>query len=259
MQPDEEPHDRTVHFHTAPVRRPRGKAPRLIVIAACYVIVIVGAVIAQLKVDAAYAKAPATSPAATPSAAATSPTATRPAAPAAVPGWQAVVADTGGLAYDVPPRWDVSAAGAGVTMRDGTWRLPVTMLAGYLDGYCGSGSSRALAGVATAPEADAATAATETARHVADWAYRSAGPRVSVGTPATATAGGLTGELVTARVSVTKPGRCEPPTALVTVFALADKAHHDSLVALAYADQRFTGAVEQADLATIVTSLRPVK
>jgi hypothetical protein len=254
MQPDEEPHDRTVHFRTAPLHRPPGKAPRIIVIVACYVIVIVGAVVAQLKVDAAYAKAPAAPASATPS-----PAATRPSAPAAVPGWQAVVADTGGLAYDVPPRWDVSAAGAGVTMRDGTWRLPVTMLGGYLDGYCGSGSSRALAGVATAPEADATTAATETARHVADWAYRSAGPRVSVGTPAIATAGGLTGELVTARVTVTEPGRCEPPSALVTVFALADKAHHDSLVALAYADQRFTGAVGQADLTTIVTSLRPVK
>lgn len=255
MQPDEEPRDRTVHLPSS-APRPRSRAPRLILIALGYVIVIVGSVIAQVKVDAAAAKAPAP----TTATATTTPAATRPSATALVPGWQAVVADTGGLAYDVPPRWDVSAPGAGVTMLDGAWRLPVTMLAGYLDGYCHAepSSSRALAGVATAPEPDAATAAEDTARHVADWAYRSGGPRVSVGAARTATAGGLTGELVTARVTVTTPGPCTPPSALVTVFALADKAHHDSLVALAYADQGFTGAVGQADLGTIVTSLRPV-
>ncbi len=256
MQPDEEPHDRTVHVESAALRRPPGRAPRIIAIAAFYVIVIVGSVIAQIKVDAAYGKTPAAPTTVTPS-----PAATRSSAPAAVPGWQAVVADTGGLAYDVPPHWDVSPPGAGVTVRDGTAQLAVTMLAGYLDGYCqaSTGSSRALAGVATAPQADASTAATDTARHVADWAYRSGGQTVSVGTPTTATAGGLTGELVTARVTVAKPDPCDPPSALVTVFALADKAHHDSLVALAYADQQFAGAVSQADLDKIVTSLRPVR
>lgn len=256
MQPDEEePRDRTVHLSSS-APRPRSRAPRLTLIALGYVIVIVGSVIAQVKVDAANAKAPA------PTTAPATPTpATRPSAAALVPGWQAVVADTGGLAYDVPPRWDVSAPGTGVTMLDGAWRLPVTMLAGYLDGYCQAApsSSRALAGTATAPEPDATTAAEDTARHVADWAYRSGDPQVSVGAARTATAGGLTGELVTARVTVTTPGPCTPPSALVTVFALADKAHHDSLVALAYADQGFAGAVDQADLGTIVTSLRPVK
>jgi len=185
----------------------------------------------------------------------------RPSAPAAVPGWVAVTDGKATIAYDVPADWHVSYAGDGGTLSTGDWRLPVTMLASYLDGYCepAPNSFRAESGAATVPDADATAAATDTARHVADAIFgTNAAPTVTLNQPTTITAHGRTGTLVTARVTVHQPDRCAPPSGLVDVYAVPNPARHESLVVIAYADQQFTGAISQHDLDTIVTSIRPL-
>jgi hypothetical protein len=188
----------------------------------------------------------------------------RPSAPAVVPGWVAVTDSGASIAYDVPADWKVSYVGDGQTLSNGRWSLVMTMMSSYLDGYCESNltSFRAQAGAATVPDANGTTAATDTARQVATALYgpvdsgAGAPPTVTIGRPTAASDHGLTGTLVTARVTVNKPDRCEPPTALVDVFALPNPAKHESLVVVAYADQQFTGAVKPQDLDTIVTSFR---
>jgi hypothetical protein len=204
------------------------------------------------------AKSVAPSPTAAPS--------TRQSAPAVVPGWQAVVGDGGGVAYDVPADWHVSDLGDGLTLHDNGWQLAMTMPASYLDGYCktAAGSSRAMAGTGTVPQPNAVLAAEQTAKHVADFAYGPAGS--GEGAPPTETvsganqveADGITGELVTARVVVNQPDSCGPAGALVDVFALPNPTKHESVVVIAFADQQFTGAVSQHDLDRIVTSIRPL-
>lgn len=182
----------------------------------------------------------------------------RPSAPASVPGWVAVTDDSATIAYDVPADWRVTYIGDGETLRAANWSLPVSMMASYLDGYCeatAGGSFRARSGTATIGDADATAAATDTARHVAESVYGQ-GTGVTLEGPRTITAHGHTGTLVTAHVTVHSTDRCEPATGLVDVYALAVPAKHDSIVAIAYADQQFTGAISQQDLDTIVTSFR---
>lgn len=188
----------------------------------------------------------------------------RPSAPAVVPGWVAVTDRGSSIAYDVPADWEVSYVGDGQTLNNGRWSLVMTMMSSYLDGYCESNltSFRAQAGAATVPDADGTAAATDTARQVATTVYgpadsgAGAAPTVTLSRPMAVSDHGLTGTLVTAKVTVNEPDRCEPATALVDVFALPNPARHESLVVVAYADQQFTGAISQHDLDTVVTSFR---
>ena len=184
----------------------------------------------------------------------------RPSAPSSIPGWVAVADTSASIAYDVPADWRVTYLGDGETLRAANWSLPVSMMASYLDGYgeaSAGGSFRARSGTATVGNADATAAATDTARHVADAVYgQGTTPGVTLDQPRTITAHGHTGTLVTAHVTIHSTDRCEPPTALVDVYALAVPAKHDSIVAIAYADQQFTGAISQHDLDTVVTSFR---
>lgn len=255
---DDGPHDRTVSLTT--VRRPRPRRWGAITVI-IWVVVIAAILVAQYAVSSrgvATSRQPTAGP--TP----TTPPSTRQSAPAVVPGWQAVVDAGGAIAYDVPADWHVSYLGDGIQLHDGGWRFTMTMVASYLDGYCEqvTGSNRAMAGAGTVPQANGSTAAEDTARHVANFAYGPAGsgegapPTVTVGTPRQVKADGATGDLVTARVTVNHPGSCGPASALVDVFALPNPAKHESLVVVGFADQQFVGAVSQHDLDTIVTSIR---
>lgn len=188
----------------------------------------------------------------------------RPSAPAEIPGWVAVTDSGRTIAYDVPADWTVSYVGDGQTVDLPNWSLALTMTATYLSGYCESAPSsfRAQSGAATVEDPNATTAATDTARNLATALYgpadsgAGAPPTVTLSTPRQLTAHGRTGTLVTAQITVHRPDRCEPPTAIADVYAIPNPGKHESLVVVAYADQRFTGAVGQHDLDTIVTSIR---
>jgi hypothetical protein len=218
MPDDDIPPARTVEYHPVQTRAPRSRKPLVV---AAYVVAVAGIVLAQILVSKAYST-PADSQG------------NRQSAPARVPGWHAVVGDTGTIAYDVPPGWAVSDIGAGKQLHDGTWQLAMTMLAGPANDRC-TGS-----GAATVP--DPATAA-DTAQHVANAVY---GPgTVRVDAPRTVTDDGITGQLVTAHAT-----GCGS-AALVDVFALPNPAQHRSVVLIA-----FSNTVDQHDLDTIVTSVR---
>jgi hypothetical protein len=240
-------------FDSTPIRRPRTRwVGRFLVVLIVLAAMGVGiAVIVNSSTDYATSGPPAPVP----------PPQPRPFAPAVIPGWVAVTDAKATIAYDVPADWHVSYLGDGITLSTKDGRLPVTMMASYLDGYCESATSsfRAESGAATVPDADATSAATTTARDVADAVYGvGTAPTVTLGPPTTFTLHGRTGTLVTANVTVHSTDRCEPPSALVDVYALPDPAHNESLVVIAYADQRFTGAVSQPNLDRIVTSIRPL-
>jgi len=239
-------------FDSSPIRRPRTRwIGRFLMVLIVFVAMGVGiAVIVNQSPDNASAGPPASVP----------PPQPRPSAPAAIAGWVAVTDANASIAYDVPADWRVTYIGDGETLRAPNWSLPVTMMASYLDGYCEAAarsSFRAQSGTATVNDADATTAATDTARHVADAVYgQGTTPGVTLDAPRTITAHGHTGALVTAHVTVHSTDRCEPATGLVDVYALAVPAQHDSVVTIAYADQQFTGAISQQNLDTIVTSFR---
>jgi len=223
MPDDEIPPARTVEWHPTRTRPPRGRQPLVV---AGYAVVVAGIIVAQILVSKAYSATPSTT--ATPA-----PTDTRQPAPARVPGWHAVVSDTGTLAYDVPPDWQGSAIGAGRQLRDGGAQLAMTMLAGPPNDRC-TGS-----GAATVP---APNTAADTARHVANAIY---GPgNVRVDAARKVTDDGITGDLVTAHAN-----GCGSTDALVDVFALPDPANHRSVVLIAF-------GADQHDLDTIVTSVR---
>jgi hypothetical protein len=223
MPDNDIPPARTVEYHPVQTRGPRSRKPLIV---AAYVVAVAGIILAQVLVSKAYS---------TPARAAAAPSpGTRQSAPARVPGWHAVVGDTGTIAYDVPPGWAVSDIGAGKQLHDGTWQLAMTMLAGPTNDRC-TGS-----GAGTVPQPDTAA---QTAQHVANAVY---GPgTVRVDPPRTVTDDGITGQLVTAHVT-----GCGS-AALVDVFALPNPARHQSVVLIAFSD-----TVDQHDLDTIVTSVR---
>jgi hypothetical protein len=177
-----------------------------------------------------------------------------------VSGYQTVVDATGAIVYDVPSDWQVSHIGDGTQAQDGDWRLTLTMLAAYRNGFCTAqpARARALSGTgALTGVGPANSVAAEVARHVADWAYGSAGlqPTVVVSTH-DALYRGQVYHLATAAVTVHEPGSCLPASALVDVSVRGLPGNW--VVAVALADQRFTGAVGQDDLNNVVTSLRKV-
>jgi hypothetical protein len=218
MPDDDIPPARTVDYHPVQTRGPRSRKPLIL---AAYVIVVAAVIVAQVLVSKAYS---------------TTPTNGRQSAQSRVPGWHAVVSDTGTLAYDVPPAWAVSRIGAGKQLHDGTWQLAVTMMAGPSTDRC-TGS-----GAAIVPDPDTATG---TAKHVANAVF-GPGP-VRVDAPRTVTDDGITGQLVTAHAT-----GCGS-AALVDVLALPNPTRHQSVVLLA-----FSTTVDQHDLDTVVTSVRPL-
>lgn len=191
-------------------------------LAAVFVLVVASIIVAQILVDRSYHAA--------------TPTSDRQSVPARVPGWHAVVGDTGTIAYDVPPDWQVSDIGQGRQLHDGTWQLAMTMLAGPANNAC-TGS-----GAGTVPElATTAATAADTAKHVADAVFGQA----TVDSPRSVTDDGITGSLVTAHA------RGCGSAGLVDVFALPNPARHQAVVLIA-----FSTNVDQHDLDTIVTSVR---
>lgn len=218
MPDDDIPPARTVDWNPVQTRGPRSRKPLIV---AAYVVATVAIIVAQILVSKAYSTPAGPQP-------------NRQSAPARVPGWHAVVGNTGTIAYDVPPGWAVSDIGAGRQLHDGTWRLAMTMLAGPTNDRC-TGS-----GAGTVPQPDTAA---QTAQHVANAVY---GPgTVRVDPPRTVTDDGITGQLVTAHAT-----GCGS-AALVDVFALPNPAQHQSVVLVA-----FSNTVDQHDLDTIVTSVR---
>jgi hypothetical protein len=255
FDPAETPVDRTVHWD--PVLRPPNRRSRIIVVSIIWVLVIAGVLVAQISVTSHRNHQPVSAPAVTTT---TAPPTTRESVPSVVPGYQAVVDATGAIVYDVPADWQVSHIGDGTQAQDGDWRLTLTMLAAYRNGFCTAQPARARALSGTGALNDkrpADTVTADTARHVADWAYGSPGgqPAVAVSTHRAIYRGQLY-HLATAMVTVHEPGSCLPASALVDVSVKGGPGNW--VVTVALADQRFTGAVGQSDLNNEVTSLRTV-
>jgi hypothetical protein len=251
FDPAETPVDRTVHWD--PVLRPPDRRRRIAVVSIIWVVVIAGVLVAQLIVTNNRKSQPVSAP---PVPTTTAPPTTRESVPPLVSGYQAVVDTTGTIAYDVPANWQVSHLGDGTQAQDGDWRLTLTMLAGYRNGFCTAKptSARALSGSGVLPGiGPAKLVAADVAKHMADWAY---GDSTVVVSPRAVRYRGRLYHLATATVTVRKPGACDPASALVDVFVTGQPGNWVVLVALA--DQHFSGAVSQGDLDKIVTSLRTV-
>ena len=227
------------------IGKPRGRwLGRLLVLA--IVLVIVGVVIALISNSSSKDTGHGTDP--------FPPEPTRASAPARIPGWVAVTDSADTIAYDVPADWQISAVGDGINLSTSDWTMPLTMLARRPNGTC---EVTARSGAATVQIADASTAATTTARGIAQSVYGPGGaPTITLSTPTpTAITNGV-GMLVTAHVTLPAPTHCQSPTALVDVLALASPSHHDSVVVVAYSYQQTPTAIGQSDLDRIVTSIR---
>jgi hypothetical protein len=201
--------------------------------------------------------APYTPPYAVPSSA--------PFARAKVPGWRAVVAVEHGVTYDVPPgAWKVETPDTIIGFEDPMGKPEVTGsgAATYKKGHClgDSGSRRAQTVVTGYRTGDAAADAQDAARKWANFGYTpySDGgvPTVTVGAARSLDAGGVTGQEVSAAVTVYDNNPCSPPRAVVYTVAVPLKSGEVAILVV-MADQGVSGQAADADLRRIAASVRP--
>lgn len=217
--------------------------------------------VAGTPIAAATGPAPSTSHA--PGTPTTGPSGSVTPPPPTVPGWQVVVADKPGIAYDVPPDWKVETPDTIIGFSDNQGNPLVGMndAALYKSGYCPgqSGSSRGGTGVNSTTTTDPGQAATETAQKWSTAAYTTASnvpPTVTAGTPAPITVAGDSGMVVTDTMTVSSSTSCDPPTALITVVALPLQNNGGCALFILYADQGTPDSASSQEIQQIISSLR---
>lgn len=188
-----------------------------------------------------------------------------PPARAKVPGWKAVVAVKQGVTYDVPPdAWKVETPGTIVGFEDPTGKPEVSGsgAATYKEGDCQgqSGSWRAQTAVAGYRTADAAADARDAALKWATFGYtpddNGGPPTVRIGAARPLNAGGVTGQEVSASVTVYDNNPCSPPRAVVYTVAVPLKTG-EVAVLVVMADQGVSDQAADANLRKIAASVRP--
>ena len=184
---------------------------------------------------------------------------------ARVPGWRAVVAVRYGVTYDVPPgAWKIEPPDTIVGFQDPMGKPEVTGsgAAIYKKGHCqgDSGSRRAQTVVTGYRTGDAAADAQDAARKWANFGYtpysNGGAPTVAVGAARSLDAGGVTGQEVSAAVTVYDNNPCSPPRAVVYTVAVPLKSG-EVAVLVVMADQGVAGQAAVADLRKIAASVRP--
>ena len=228
-------------------------------------VIIAAAVVAGCStVVAGSAVAAASGPApSSPGSPTTGPSTSVSAPPPKVPGWQVVVADKPGIAYDVPPGWKVDTPDTIIGFEDqqGNPLVGMNYAASYKDGYCAgsSGSTRGGTGVNSTTTTDPGQAATDTAQKWANAGYTSTSnvpPTITAGTPQPITVAGDSGMLVRDTMTVTASTSCDPPSAEVDVVALPLQGNTGCALFILYADQGTPDSASQQDIQQIIGSLR---
>jgi hypothetical protein len=190
---------------------------------------------------------------------------TPPAAKAAIPGWNAVVAVEHGVTYDVPPNWSVKTSGTIIGFEDSSGNPEVagSGAATYKQGYCQghSGSWRAESAVTGYSTTDPALDALDAAHKWATDGYAPTkghpAPVVTLSGARAVKVGGLPGQEATATVTVRdRSDPCAPPRAVVHTVAGPAKGGKVPVL-IVIADQGVSGAALDADLMKIAGSLRP--
>ena len=245
----------------------RGASPGIIVAVVITVVVLLGAgvgtAVAVSRSGKHSSQPLASSPSydAPPSAVSSS----APYARAKVPGWRAVVAVRYGVTYDVPPgAWKIETPDTIVGFEDPMGKPEVTGsgAATYKKGHCqGDGGSRRAQTVVTGYRTgDAAADAQDAARKWANFGYTpysdGGAPTVTVGAARSLDAGGVTGQEVSAAVTVYDNNPCSPPRAVVYTVAVPLKSG-EVTVLVVMADQGVAGQAADADLRRIAASVRP--
>ncbi|HEX4223664.1 MAG TPA: hypothetical protein VHZ97_14960 [Pseudonocardiaceae bacterium] len=189
-----------------------------------------------------------------------SPTSTTvPAPPPTVPGWQVVVADKDGVAYDVPPDWKVQTPDdvRGFDGQQGSPEVTMNYVATDKDGFCADdpSGSRAETGVTSTSTVDPGQAASTTAQNWANDAFDNA--TTTAGAPQPITVGGDSGMMVRDTLVVHSSDSCTPPAAEIDVVALplAQAANGCGLFIL-FADQGTPDSAPAAEFPQIINSLR---
>jgi hypothetical protein len=188
--------------------------------------------------------------------------------PARIAGWQGVASRNHGVAYDVPPNWQVQSPGVIVGFEDDKGKPLVGMsgAAGIKNGQCtlvqtgGSGGegpdTRSSAKVSDLPGT-----AQYAARRWANAGYtpkKGRAPTVRLSKPVSVRLGGMKGYHVTANVTVNgSRGPCDPPQAVVHAVAFPS-IQGDPVVFITYADRGVSGAASDQDIAKAISSLRPL-
>lgn len=193
----------------------------------------------------------------------TGPSTSTPSVPAKVPGWQVVVADKAGVAYDVPPDWKVQSPDAIVGYDDAQGNPAASMnyAAIYKEGYCPghSGSFRGESGITSSPTADPGQAASALAQQWATGSYSdgTVTPNVTPGAPQPITVAGTNGMVVKDTLTLTQQSSCDPPSGEVYAVALPLAAPNTGCdVMIVMADQGTSDAAPDQELQQIINSLR---
>ncbi|HEX4225358.1 MAG TPA: hypothetical protein VHZ97_23545 [Pseudonocardiaceae bacterium] len=191
------------------------------------------------------------------------PSTSTPSVPPKVPGWQVVVADKAGVAYDVPPDWKVQSPDAIVGYEDAQGNPGASMnyAAIYKEGYCTghSGSFRGETGITSTSTADPGQAASALAQQWATGSYSdgTVTPNVTPGAPQPITVAGTNGMVVKDTLTMTQQNPCDPPAGEVYAVALPLAAPNTGCdVMIVMADQGTSDAAPDQELQQIINSLR---
>jgi hypothetical protein len=184
-----------------------------------------------------------------------------------VPGWSPVRSEQRAAAYDVPPSWHVFTESTIIGYEiDSGKRVAASGAADIGAGACGSkDASLAVAAIKHDTGSDLARASEGTAREWADLAYRDdkeRPPRLTVRPPESITTlGGKPAVLVKVEVRTASPaGACKLKEG--AVYATSATGFTGELgptaILVVVADVGVPGAVRDADIRRILTTLRPV-
>jgi hypothetical protein len=198
-----------------------------------------------------------------------SPGATSATIPPRIGGWQGVASRKHGLAYDVPPNWDIKSAGTIVGFEDdkGNPLVGMSGAAGIERGDCTVVRTGVSGGTApnisrSAKLSDLPGTAQYAARRWANAGYTpksGRAPTVRLSSPIGVSLGGIKGYQVTAGLTVNGTrGSCDPPQAVVYAVAFPS-TQGDPVVFIAFADRGVPGAVSDQDLRKVISSIRPLR
>jgi hypothetical protein len=184
-----------------------------------------------------------------------------PSLPAKISGWQ-VVSTQRGIAYDVPPSWQVLSPDTTTGFEDSSGPI-VTMkgAASYKDRYCQAhtGNSLGGSGVSGSNEVDPAKSAASAAKAWANAGYTTDNgtlPTVTLSQPEPVAASGVQGVHVTATVKLTPQTDCDPPAAVVHVVAFPSSNVSGTVLFIVYAHQGRPDAATDQDLRQMISSIR---
>lgn len=181
-----------------------------------------------------------------------------------VPGWQGLGIPEAGVAYDVPPGWVPKAGVISGFENDSGERVSMGNFAGFKEDFCAASdvSYRARVGTIGSDHADPVVAAKAAIRKWArlGWTTDSGRkPKIAMNEPRTvqlSSGNNTSASLVSATVTLPKPGPCGTPKVYLSVLGL--KTDSDAALMLGMADQGVPGAVPPEDIDRSLTSLRPL-